>query len=470
MKRWSKPLKIWKTYKTSSKSSTTRSEKEEGHSEGPTSLEGIGHSEDSHQQEDPKSSENKEHSMASSVSTSESSPSTSPSNNMEMETGRRHSITSKSGGIFACMMYPLRVETSSLGRAIVSTSFSKTSGTSWSLDSTLVKRSLCILRTSTFTQKCSSRLPYLAFLRTSFECLRGDSTQCCSLFTGFARRRYGHRRSCWWSRRKRRLQQKWQVEKERKYPNPTFRDARMKKIIVRCKSCKRLIKSLRFSENPNKGIYPEYVDAVCRSSVDDAGEARKGPCGDWYLPKDRRLGIFVWKAIIQIVCLVLLLTGLCFFLAWYVVAILTPACTRQDTNYPNATEGIQGSSSARMHPTTRPWRTAKGSFSAAFTARRPRWAPRDGYVLFKGMCLGLSLDVALLAIFTAATRKAVEWENPKWRLFMRKFIDKSFLWLWFSWFGWYVPLGLLFVPFGEQFFNFSWIRPFSINLSLHLRV
>ena len=73
-----------------------------------------------------------------------------------------------------------------------------------------------------------------------------------------------------WSRRKRRLQQKWSIQesRQRKYPNPLFREARIeKKIIVRCRQCRRLIKSLRFSENPNEGIYPEHVDAVCKKSA-----------------------------------------------------------------------------------------------------------------------------------------------------------------------------------------------------------
>ena len=63
--------------------------------------------------------------------------------------------------------------------------------------------------------------------------------------------------------------------------------------------------------------------------------------------------------------------------------------------------------------------------------------------------------MGLLALFSFATQKAVEWENPKFEEdFEKRFIDKSFLWLWFSWFGWYVPLGLLFVPFGGELFSF----------------
>ena len=93
-----------------------------------------------------------------------------------------------------------------------------------------------------------------------------------------------------------------------------------------------------------------------------------------------------------------------------------------------------------------------GSLVSCFHEQAPivgtgRWV----YILFQGVCLGLVLDVVCAGIFIHMSQTFVDWENPRWEGHAeRNKIRWTFLWVWVSYFEWFLCLGLVYAPYGPS--------------------
>lgn len=252
-----------------------------------------------------------------------------------------------------------------------------------------------------------------------------------------------------WKRYENALLVEWDLlqTKEVEYPNPEFRDYVVETLNV-----------------ATEGGVPDYVDVKVYDHR-------------------RRWGKFLIYGIFCFICLVLLFVFVGIYVQWYIIAIMTPMCT--DPRCPvyfeteqcvlhcqdlleegvayrffhSVSTGVESCESfCDLTPKKAAYYSCDTPFVGCFETERGilltgRWL----YVLCQGIILGLTLDIAFLAIFEAIASAFNKWENyPTIQEAEKRFVEKIFLFNWVGYFYWFFLLAFLYVPYGDDVQD--WLR------------
>ena len=172
------------------------------------------------------------------------------------------------------------------------------------------------------------------------------------------------------------------------------------------------------------------------------------------------------------VCSSVMIAGTAFFVLWYVQAKSLPVCYDCCISDPPEQSMVLNGSALSNCTVTRPFpapgeyclREVEGGaleygcgvqcnnmvecfYSSGATIGTDRWV----WVAVQGITLGILLDMVLTAFFAWAASKAVQRKNWKWRIdYEDAIVRTQFIFVWLGYFAWFLLLGLVYIPFGEQ--------------------
>lgn len=254
-----------------------------------------------------------------------------------------------------------------------------------------------------------------------------------------------------WKRYQNALLVEWDLlqAKEVEYPNPEFRDYVVETLNV-----------------ATEGDVPDFIDVKVYDSR-------------------RRWPKYVIYGIFCVVCLLLLFVFVSVYVQWYIIAVMTPMCIdpRCPTYFDSGNcithcnELVTDRQSYQfLHPVVfgelscsdycdnstfdiRYYACDQALVGCFETERGILGTSRWFYVLVQGIVLGLTLDIAFLAVFELIASAFNKWENyATIQENERRYVEKIFLFNWVGYFYWFFVLAFLYVPYGEDVQN--WIREF----------
>jgi hypothetical protein len=165
-----------------------------------------------------------------------------------------------------------------------------------------------------------------------------------------------------------------------------------------------------------------------------------------FYPSLYRLPAYLQTVIVFLFFICIYIIGITFFVQWYTAAMLAPVCQKENENIITTTTTSSSSSSTSS--------TSSTSTLSSFCFQSERaflFSDRWFYILFQGICLGISLDIFVYFLSVKLLKKFVIKENhPMEAQFNRTMINRLFVINWISFFLWFILIAFVIVPFGKE--------------------